>query len=123
VDVRLRRYLILIAVYFSVVLIGLLTYKLSIRNLIFTEGEIVLRNERPVIRFLHDANVYEVKFSSLERHQKGDLVRLVFNPAEPENARLYNFYDYWLIKLSLFALALMFSTGLVVFYFRLKEIR
>lgn len=122
-DVRLKRYLILIAVYFSVVVIGLLTYKLSIRNLIFTEGEIVLRNERPVIRFLYDANVYEVKFSSLERHQQGDLVRLVFNPAEPENARLYNFYDYWLIKLSLFALALMFSTGLVVFYFRLKEIR
>lgn len=122
-EVRLKRYLILIAVYFFVVVTGLVAYKLSIRNLIFAEGEIVLRNERPVIRYMHDSKAYEVKFSSLERHQQGDLVRLVLNPAEPENARLYNFYDYWLIKLSLFALALMFSSGLVVFYFRLKEIR
>lgn len=106
-----------------VVAIGLVSYRLSIRNRVFSEGEIVLRNERPVIRYFHNSNVYEMKFSSLERHKPGDKVRLVLNPAEPENARLYNFYDYWLIKLSLFALTLMFSSGMVIFYFRLKAIR
>jgi len=88
-----------------------------IENAIATTGEVILMREedrhfqpqhqgeveatyRPVVRFT-TSNGRQVRYESFvssypQRYSEGDRVRILYDPAQPEWARLDDFVDLWL---------------------------